>query len=307
MRGIIVKVMGRYYTVRAEERNVTSVLRGKIRQDESMKRFSEPAAVGDGVEISIDSNESGLIEKVYERRNVFTRKDKGRKKEDLIAANIGQIVIVLSFYKPAYNLRFSDRICVRAVKENIPILLCVNKSDLSQKSEIKYIKDYYKNSGLDIIFTSAKTGDGIDKLYKKLKGKVSLFTGSSGAGKSSLLNCICPDIDLKIAEISESTGKGKHTTTNVQMIRSDSDTWLVDTPGMREFGLMDITPDELADFFPDFKILSKNCRFSPCTHDHEPGCEVKNNVDSGNILNDRYISYLNILQNIRDSYSKMYD
>ncbi len=306
MEGLVVKVYGRFYTVAYDGGEINAVLRGKLKNDRELKRYSSPVAVGDVVVFSINNEGLGVIESIVQRNNHFSRKDRVKGKEDLIASNLDTIVVVQSFGIPAYNLRFVDRLLVRGVREGISVLLCVNKEDVSAENDRNFIMRYYRNTGLDIIFTSAKSGAGIDELKSKISGRRSLLVGHSGVGKSSLLNRIYPDVNLKTNDVSESTGKGKHTTTNVKLVKTGDGTELIDTPGMREFGLMDIRPEGLSEYFIDFRIHASECRFSPCSHDHEPGCAVKALVESGEILDERYVSYLNILTSLRENYDNMY-
>lgn len=306
MKGTIIKVFGRYYTVEGDGRRVDSVLRGRLEVPEDTRVYSNPAAVGDLVDYHIRDDGLGVIESVHKRRNVFMRQDSVHSRADIIACNLDQVVAVQSFGIPEFNLRFFDRILVRGVKENIHVLLCVNKVDLVMKGEKEYIESYYKGTGLEIKFVSAYSGEGMEFLKKSIAGKRSLLVGSSGVGKSSIFNRLYPGLDLKVNEVSESTGKGRHTTTNVSMIKSGDSTELIDTPGMREFGLADIDTDELGNYFEDFREAAQHCRFRPCQHDHEPGCEVKRLVEEGTIHPDRHISYLNILYSIQESLRNQY-
>ncbi len=306
MIGTVVKTFGRYHTVRHDDGLTNCVLRGRMRKDPGLKRFSEPVAVGDRVAFELNDDGSGAISRIEERKNAFTRKDRGNSREDIIAANLDQLVIIQSFARPRLNPRFVDRVAVRGSKEGITVVLCVNKSDLSTRAEIADFRAYYRGSGLAIIVASAEKGSGMDSLRDVLHGKVSLFVGTSGVGKSTILNRLYPGLDLRISEVSESTGKGRHTTTNAEMISPDAVTGIIDTPGFREFGLMDIEPDVLAGYFYEYGDYASRCRFRPCTHDHEPGCEVKKLVEEGEISQERYVSYLNILYSIKDYYETRY-
>lgn len=306
MTGIIIKSFGKYYTIEYEGRTINCTLRGKLRKDKRLEKYSEPVAVGDIVEFEPDGEGEGAIELVHERRNTFTRRYKDSDRDDLIAANLDRIVVIQGFSKPRLNLRFVDRLLVRGEKEEIPVLLCVNKLDLAGDDEISGLHAYYRGYDLAMMMVSAKTGEGLDGLKNALTGKLSILIGNSGVGKTSLLNGIYPDLDLRTTEVSESTGKGRHTTTNVEMFRLDGKTRIIDTPGLREFGLMDIEPPELGIYFMEFGRLSSKCSFSPCTHDHEPGCEIKKQVEKGNISEERYVSYLNILSTLRDYYNNRY-
>ncbi len=306
MTGIVIRVFGRYYTVKQDNVEYISVLRGKIKKSPEMRKFSNPVAVGDVVNFSIDRDGLGIIESLVERKNFFSRKDKLKGKEDLIAANLDQVIAVQSFAVPRLNLRFVDRILVRGVSAGIPVVLCVNKLDIADKGDEAYISSYYRDSGLTIIFVSALTGEGIERFRDMISGIRSLLIGSSGVGKSSLLNEVFSGLAAKTTAVSESTGKGRHTTTNVQMEQINSSTELIDTPGVREFGIMHIEPHMLGTYFQDFNEASKKCRFSPCSHDHEPDCEVRRLVDLEKIHPDRYISYLNILYSLRENIDNMY-
>lgn len=307
MTGKIVKVFGRFYTVKFENRFINCTLRGKIKLGEDYKRFSNPVAVGDMVDFTAQDDGGGTIDSIHKRKNIFSRMDKLRGKEDLIASNLDQIVVVQSYTIPSPSTRFVDRILVRGKKEGIHAVLCINKSDIKIEEEEKYIRDYYNNADIEIFSVSAKTGESIGELRKNLAGKTSIFIGNSGVGKSSLLNMIFPDLLLRINEVSESSGKGRHTTTNVEMVDLGADTGVVDTPGFRAFGLMDIEPEELAGYFPEFSGISDLCAFRPCTHDHEPRCEIKKLVESGEIFYDRYVSYINILNSLRHYQDTKYE
>lgn len=305
--GKVIKVMGLYYTVRSGDEIYNCTLRGRIRQDEENKNITNPAAVGDIVEYTLQDDGTGVIESIHERKNIFSRKEKGRnRKEDIIAANCDLIVVMQSFRQPALKLRFVDRVSVRGKMQGIPVITCINKLDLASGHERDSIHEYYKNSGNDIIFTSVMQNKGLDELYNYLEGKTSILVGFSGVGKSSILNNIFPGLDLRVKEVSNRTGKGRHTTTNVEMITADKKTAIIDTPGMREFGLMDMEPNELGDYFYEYSGYSGECSFSPCTHDHEPGCRVKQMVEEGLISGDRHTSYLNILHSLQEYYENMY-
>jgi len=309
MRGVVVKVMGLYYTVYYDKKYINCVLRGKLRQllELETEKFSNIIAVGDEVEISVTSDDTGVIEEIIPRRNYFSRKEKGKhRKIDIIAANCDCAVVMQSFALPKLNLRFADRIAVRCGQQKIPLVLCVNKYDLAEKEDVQYIADYYKHADVEIIMTSAKTGYNINEFKKILHGKTSVIVGYSGVGKTSILNAMYPGLKLKVGEISASTGKGKHTTTNVTMAIIGDITRIIDTPGLREFGIMDIEPHLLSKYFYEFEKYAHHCAFKPCTHDHEPDCEIKRMVQKGVIYEERYVSYLNILYSLKDYYATMY-
>ncbi|HSV96220.1 MAG TPA: ribosome small subunit-dependent GTPase A [Spirochaetota bacterium] len=305
--GTVVKVFGMYSTVLYEGRRINCVLRGRMRREKSVRKYSDPVAVGDLARIELDREGTGVISEILPRKNAFSRKEKGRnRKEDVIASNLDRIVIMQSFDNPRLNLRFVDRLSVRACKDGIPMLLCINKRDLAEKGDVTHIMEYYDNAPIDLALVSAKTGEGIEDFGRFIAQNASLFVGYSGVGKTSILNRLHPDLDLRVSEISESTGKGRHTTTNVEMIYSVDGTRIIDTPGLREFGLVDIEPETAGDYFYEFGDFAEECAFRPCSHDHEPDCGVKRMVDAGRIHEDRYISYLNILQSLRESHERKY-
>jgi ribosome biogenesis GTPase len=307
LEGVVVKVYGLYYTVSVQSEKYNCMLRGKTRRDKKWINYTNPLAVGDNVLISINDDQTGNIEKILDRDNLFSRKDKGRnKKEDIIAANLDQIVVIQSFVDPMINLRFVDRIAVRGKFSQIPTICCVNKIDLASQEHVDYLYDYYRNAPIDVIMVSAKEKLGLNELKEKLKNQRSIFAGYSGVGKSTILNTLYSGLNLQTSNISEKTGKGKHTTTNVELVSVGDNTELVDTPGVREFGLMDIEPHMLGRYFYEFNKYIDGCSFSTCTHDHEPKCEVKRRVDCGDIYEGRYISYLNILYSIKEYYDNIY-
>ncbi len=306
-KGVIVKVFGLYSTVLYEGERINCVLRGKMRMNKNTERYSNPLAVGDRVLFSLQNDGCGVISKVMERENIFSRKEKGKnKKEDVIAANLDQIIVIMSFKKPKLNLRFMDRIYVRGASGGIPVHLCINKVDLAQKDMITDVKEYYKDTDVELSIVSAHTGYGMDDFRALIHGHVSLLVGNSGVGKTSLLKYLYPDLDLRIRDVSESTGKGRHTTTNVEMVYYADGTSIIDTPGLREFGLMDIDPNLMGNLYYEYGRLGEKCSFSPCTHDHEPGCEIKKRVEKGRMNSDRYISYLNILYSLKESHNRKY-
>ena len=306
--GVVTKIYGLYYTVKTEDDYINCVLRGKIRTDRLLNNYSNPAAVGDLASYTVNEDGSGVIDKILSRKNLFSRKEKGKnRKEDIIAANLDLITIIQAFKKPRLNLRFVDRLIVRSEKEKIQVLLCINKLDIADKDILEYINNYYKNTKITIILVSALTGEGIKELKNNLAGKISLFIGNSGVGKTSILNSIDPDLNLRTSEVSLKTNKGKHTTANVEMIHFADDITIIDTPGMREFGLMDIEPHMLGQYFHEFSKYINKCSFKPCTHNHEPDCEIKNQVEKQKIFKDRYVSYLNILSSLNEYYKRLYN
>jgi ribosome biogenesis GTPase len=184
--------------------------------------------------------------------------------------------------------------------------LCINKSDLATRDDFTYIEEYYKYTDITIITMSAKKNENVEVLHQYVDNKLSIFFGYSGVGKSTIINCLSPGLDLRVSHISESTGKGRHTTTNAEMIELDNNTRIVDTPGMREFGIADIEPQDLSKYFSEFVEYLDMCNFRGCSHDHEPRCAIKEKLDEGLISPGRYQSYLNILHSIQESLKNKY-
>ncbi len=307
MEGVVVKIYGRYYTVESEGRDINTVLRGRLKQDPELQRFSSPVAVGDRVRVSVNKDDdTGTIDQVLARRNYLARKDRIQGKEDLLAANLDMVMPVQSFLKPRLNHRFVDRIMAASLCSHIPVTICINKEDLARQGDREKIESYYERSGCRILMVSAWKEKRMEELMETIQGKRVLMAGASGVGKTTLLNRIFPGMDHLTSHISEKTGKGRHTTTNAVLIRHSDNTEIIDTPGMREFGVSNIEAHLLERCFPDFDGLRENCRFSPCTHDHEPGCAVIEARESGDLDPDRHRSYLNILHSLQEEESRMY-
>lgn len=307
LQGTVIRVLGRHYIVRAGDIDYDCFLRGNLRRSKCWEGMTNPAAVGDTVRITPGEGIRASIEEVLPRRNHFSRKEKGRlSRADIIAANIDQVLMIQSFADPFLNLRFADRLAVMASASGIEPVLCVNKLDLSNPEIRDYVNDYYHGSGLTVLTTNCCDRTGIDRLAENLAGKRTLFVGISGSGKSTLINALNPGLELSVCEVSESTGKGRHTTTNVTMYAIDESTEIIDSPGMREFGIPDIEPMELWKHFYEFPAYRGRCAFSPCSHDHEPGCAVIEAVDNGEIDSARYQSYLNILDSQRTAWENRY-
>lgn len=307
MIGVVAKGYGVYYDVLVDGTRIRCTLKGKLRTRRDLQKFSNPVAVGDFVNVEIGNDLQGVIIDICERKNFFSRKEKGKNtKEDIIAANIDLVIIIQSFYKPKLNLRFVDRLMVRAKMDDIPVLVCFNKADLANEEDDQYVHSYYANSDAHIICTSAITSKGIDELKSFVYKKTSLLVGYSGAGKTSILNALFPGIKLRVGEISNKTGKGRHTTTNVEMIEPQEGYRLIDTPGVREFGILDLHPHELEQYFPEFNRAREKCAFKPCTHEHEPNCEVQRLVERGKIHPDRYLSYIYLLSSLKEFHETKY-
>lgn len=282
-----------------------AVLRGKIRLKGSTA--TNPVAVGDKVTFEAEVPEveqitlenPAAITAVHPRKNYIIRKSTNLSRQShIIAANLDRAFIIATIDYPEIKLPFLDRILVTCEVYNVPVTIVLNKVDLYRESHAEMLvafHEIYEGAGYPVLEVSAKTGEGVDALREACNGHVSLFSGVSGVGKSSLIKALDPSLDPKVGEISEAHVQGKHTTTFYEMYALSSGGFIVDTPGLRGFGLVDLKKEEIALYFPEMLKASEGCRFSPCTHTHEPGCAVKEAVEAGEISYDRYSSYLGML------------
>lgn len=279
-----------------------AVLRGRVRLERSSS--TNPVAVGDKViyeaEGDINEQNPAVIKEILPRSNYLIRKSTNLSRQShVIAANLDQVVVAVSLYFPEIKLPFLDRILVSCEVYGIPAVIALNKVDLYRSEvpeQVQNFREIYEAAGYKVIETSTKTGEGIAELKELCKGRVSLFSGESGVGKSSLVKALDPSLNPKIGKISSSHLQGKHTTSLYEMYRLSCGAFLVDTPGIRGFGLVDLEKEEISKYFPEMLRVMDDCRFSPCTHTHEPGCAVKDAVDAGIISAERYNSYLGMLE-----------
>ncbi len=306
MKGKVIKSTGSWYVVLDEEgRQWECRLRGKIRLDGL--RSTNPVAVGDRVVFEQESGKpTGVIKTIEPRNNVIVRKSVNLSKAShIIASNVELAIVVATVALPRTSTGFMDRFLVTAEAYHIPAALLFNKCDLwddEQRAEACRLMDYYNGIGYASFAVSARRGDGLDRLQAMMQGKVCLFSGHSGVGKSALVNALDPGLDVRIGAISDVHNKGKHTTTFAEMHRLSFGAWIVDTPGIREFALYDMEPETLAQRFPEMRDLMNECRFTNCTHTHEPGCAVKEAVERGDIAPWRYANYLRMYNNEDWSY-----
>lgn len=274
-----------------------AVLRGKIRLKGST--VTNPVAVGDRV-LWEDDGSGAVIKEVLPRKNYLIRRSTNLSRQaHIIAANIDMAYIIVSLYFPEIKLPFLDRILVTCEVYGIPVTIVLSKVDLyrEEASEaIENFKSIYSKAGYNIIETSVLTGEGIDRIREVCIGKVNLFSGESGVGKSSLIKALDPSLDPKIGDISIAHLQGKHTTSLYEMYRLSSGGYVIDSPGIRGFGLIDLEKEEISKYFPEMLAVADECRFIPCTHTHEPGCAVKAALEDGRISPERYNSYLGMLE-----------
>ena len=286
-----------------------AVLKGKIRLRNN--ESTNPVAVGDHVrfESATDSlsdislKNPAQISEVLDRKNYLIRKFTNLSHQShVIAANVDMAFAVVSLYFPEIKLPFLDRMLVTCEVYGIPVTIVLNKVDLYREEAPQAVADFidiYTNAGYRVVCTSARTGEGVDELRSLTGGNVCLFSGESGVGKSSLIKALDPALDPKIGRISDVHLQGKHTTSLYEMYRLRTGGWVIDTPGLRGFGLVNLEKEEISRYFPEMLKISENCRFTPCTHTHEPGCAVKEAVEDGRISPERYSSYLGMIEEDR--------
>lgn len=274
-----------------------AVIKGKLR----LKGFNStnPIAVGDVVEYDRNEGELATIRNILPRKNHIIRKSTNLSRQShVIASNLDMVFLIVTVEQPEVKLPFVDRFLVTCEAYNVPATIILNKMDLYSEQGLQMVeafKEIYGNAGYRVIESSAATGLGIEEIRECCKDKVVLFSGQSGVGKSSLISALDPDLNLRVGEISAYHQQGKHTTTFYEMHPISTGGFVIDTPGIRGFGLVDVSQLELSGYFPEMLRVEDNCRFAPCTHTHEPGCAVKEAVENGEISVERYESYLGML------------
>ena len=283
-----------------------AVLKGRIRL--KANDSTNPVAVGDRVRFETQPEDLGevtltnpaLITEVLDRKNYVVRKSTNLSRQShVIAANIDMAFSVVTLYFPEVKLPFLDRMLVTCEVYGVPVTILLNKVDLYRQEAPETVENFiniYTKAGYNVVETSAKTGEGIEELRKICDGKVCLFSGESGVGKSSLIKALDPTLDPKIGKISVAHLQGKHTTSLYEMYELASGGAVIDTPGLRGFGLVNLEKEEIARYFPEMLRAAEGCRFTPCTHTHEPGCAVKDAVENGEISAERYSSYLGMIE-----------
>lgn len=296
--GIVVKSTGSWYLVRFEEGGMAECrIRGKFRMEGI--RTTNPLAVGDQVEVE-EGSEGCVITAIMPRRNYIIRKSTNLSKEShIIAANVDLAMLIVTVNHPVTSTVFIDRFLVTAEAYNIPAVLVFNKTDLYDPEDLAMqggLMMIYQKIGYTCLAVSAVTGENVDKIRDLLKDKITVLSGLSGVGKSSLLNRIQPGLELKTASISDAHDSGKHTTTFAEMFPLKEGGFMIDTPGLRSFGIIDMKKEELSHFFPEIFAKSGECRFYNCTHTHEPGCAVIEAVENDGISESRYVSYVSMME-----------
>ena len=279
--------------MQTDESILVCKLRGRLKQG---SKEGDLAAIGDRVFVSQITESEGLIEAIEPRQSMISRLaplPRGEY-EQIIIANPDQIVLVFACADPDPRMRMLDRFLIIAEEQSVPALIVANKIDLVSLEFAKDLFDHYGDLGYELIYTSVPNREGLAALQDRLAGKISALAGPSGAGKSSLLNAIQPGLGLTIQNVSQSTGKGKHTTVSSELFPLEGGGYVADTPGLKALALWDIEPEELDGYFPEMSALVANCQFSDCTHVHEPGCAIIKGVEDGLIHPSRYDSYLRL-------------
>lgn len=299
MQGIVIKNTGSWYTVRTDEgKNVDCKIKGNFRLKGI--RSTNPVAVGDRVEIILNQEGTAFISSICDRLNYIIRKSQNLSKQShIIAANVDQAFLIVTVNYPQTSTIFIDRFLATAEAYSVPMVLVFNKTDILSDEERHYqemMMKLYETVGYKCVAVSATTGMGMDTIKPLLKDKITLLSGNSGVGKSTFINHILPGANLRTSEISDAHNTGMHTTTFSEMLQLPDGGWIIDTPGIKGFGTFDIEPEELTSYFKDIFHFSKECRFSNCTHTHEPGCAVLKAVEEHYIAASRYQSYLSMLE-----------
>ena len=298
MHGLVIKNTGSWYTVLTDDGQLFDC---KVKGNFRLKgiRSTNPVAVGDRVTIVTNQENTAFITDIEDRRNYIIRKSINLSKQShIIAANVDQALLVVTVNYPQTSTTFIDRFLASAEAYRIPVILVFNKTDLLDADEVRYqqmMASLYETVGYQCLQISAETGEGIDLLKQLLPDKITLLSGNSGVGKSTLINRLVPGVNLRTSEISDAHNTGLHTTTFSEMIHLEGEGWLIDTPGIKGFGTFDMEPEELTSYFKEIFRFSQDCRFSNCTHTHEPGCAVLQALEDHFIAPSRYQSYLSML------------
>lgn len=305
MQALVYKSTGSWYTVKGSDgKFVQARIKGKFKIDDITS--TNPIAVGDSVELEIDNEveQTYIITTIHERRNYINRQSPHRRHQHhIVAANLDQSLLFATLREPRTSQGFIDRFLIASEAYHIPSILVFNKADVYRRKEQEQfasLKKMYEEVGYPVLLISMETGDGVGELEVLLKDKTTLLSGHSGVGKSTFINHLMPHLELRTEEVSGWSGKGMHTTTFAEMYDLPGGGRIIDTPGVKEFGLVDITRQELSHYFPEMRVLIGDCQFNNCLHMNEPGCAVKEAVAKEKVHIDRYISYCTILESIEE-------
>lgn len=300
LTGTVLRARSGFYTVTTESGTFECQLRGRLKRE---RQSEDLVVIGDQVTLTPLTDAEGLIEEVAPRRSRFSRRQPGNRgswKEDLMVANLDQLVAVFACADPVPHVRMIDRFLVIAEHNEIPTVIVANKLDLRDLDAARELFDPYEQIGYPVIYASARTGQGVDEIRDRLSGRISLIAGPSGVGKSTLLNAVHPGLNLATGAVSETLHKGRHTTTSSELLPVDGPMGghVADSPGLRQVGLWDIPPDELAWCYPDLRPFLGDCRFADCSHGPEPGCAVTDAVARGAVSAARHDSYRRLFESV---------
>ena len=306
MRAFIYKSTGSWYVTKTSDGQIFNArMKGIFKMDDAITS-TNPIAVGDEVEIEMENEleHSVTITHIFERRNYINRQSPSHKRQHhIIASNLDQSLLFATLKEPRTSEGFIDRFLVTCEAYHVPAVIVFNKTDVYKKKELDKLETWtamYEAIGYKVVAMSVKQNSGVDEVKALLKDKVTLMSGHSGVGKSSFINKVFPDLLLRTQEVSDWSGKGLHTTTFAEMFDLPLGGKIIDTPGIREFGIVNIPKQELSHYFPEMRNLINDCQFNNCMHTNEPGCAVKAAVANGIITEDRYVSYYNILESIEE-------
>lgn len=299
MKGLVIKNTGSWYQVKTDDgRTIECKIKGNFRLKGI--RSTNPVAVGDRVRIAVNREETAYIHEIEDRKNYIIRRSSNLSKQShILAANLDQCMLIVTVNYPETSTTFIDRFLASAEAYRIPVKLIFNKIDVYNDDELHYLDaliNLYSQIGYPCFQISAIEGKGIETIKKELAGKITLFSGHSGVGKSTLINSILPEVNLKTREISAYHNKGMHTTTFSEMFPIDEGGYIIDTPGIKGFGTFDMEEEEIGHYFPEIFKASVHCKYGNCTHRHEPGCAVRQAIEQHLISESRYTSYLSMLE-----------
>jgi ribosome biogenesis GTPase len=308
MQGVVYKSTGSWYNVRDEHGKTWNArMKGVFKLDDITS--TNPIAVGDVVDFELENtNEQTVtITKIHDRKNYINRQSpRIKSQQHIVAANVDQSLLIATIKEPRTSQGFIDRFLVACEMYHVPAIILFNKIDLYKDKDLakfEKLKEVYEKIGYEVAGISLKQNENLDSIKELLKGKVTLISGHSGVGKSTFINAVLPHLQIKTQDVSGWSGKGQHTTTFAEMYELPPDNYrdggkIIDTPGMKEFGLVDIERQELSGYFPEMRERLNNCQFNNCLHINEPGCAIKQSVIDGEIDEDRYVSYYNILESL---------